>query len=519
MKRKRNVVKIISVVVFAVLAMVFSNHVKAETIRTGDYVGKVYMKKVKDGRSMYLRSQWVLRSDGQFVYCLEPWKTVSDGEVYVQADATSYNELSKEQMDKIILLAYYGYGYEGHEDENWYTITQLVIWQTVDPAGDFFFTDGLNGPRQTLYESEMAELRNLVEEHYKMPSFANKTYTASIGKDFTVVDDNNVLNKFKLNGGTSGVRLEGNSITLSSNEETTKEIELVKNTNKYDSVPFVYSSANSQNVMRVGNFTELKTHFNVVFKSGQINLTKKAKEDNYNDKISLQKAEYQVYDEDDRLVGTIVTDENGQGSLQNLPFGRYKIKESKPSYGYALDPQEYTVEINEGALIQDLEVYEELDKKEVKINKQFLDAYTEEFKPEEGIYFDVYTEDGQTLVGTLLTDKDGNGSVMLPYGTYLVKQRNSHTNYYKVADFTITIDENTDFVQKELINYPKIRIVPKKEIVEVPVEVPVVVPVEVEKEVVKIVEVPNTGKNTDFTIVNYLLMALKLAFVSKWNMI
>lgn len=517
MKKQFNVVKIISIVVFTILCLLIANTTKAETLTVGSYVGQTYMKKVrKDGLSMYLRSQWILTSDGKFAYCLEPWETIDEGQVYVKGDVTSYQNLSPQTMQRIVLLAYYGYGYEGHEEEKWYTITQQVIWKTVDPEGDFFFTGWLNGERISLYEEEMAELNRLVDEHTVLPSFANNTYTASISKDFTLTDTNNVLSKFKLVTHPAGVRIEGNTFTINSTKEKNQEIKLVKSTNKYDSVPFVYSNATSQNVMLVGNFEDINTQFNIIFKSGQIDLTKKAKEENYNEKITLEGAEYEVYDETHQLMGTITTSSTGEGSLSNLPFGTYTIKEKTPSYGYALDPTEYTVEINENLLLANLDVYEELDKRKIEINKQFLDAYTEEFKAEEGIYFDIYTEDGVTLVASILTDKDGNASIELPYGTYLVKQRNTHQNYYKVADFTITIDENTDVIKKELVNYPKIRIVPKKEIVEV--EVPVIV--EKEKEVVKVIEVPNTGKNEDeITFISYLLFTVKIAFVRKCKMI
>ena len=36
-----------------------------------------------------------------------------------------------------------------------------MIWQAADPTGNFYFTDGLNGPRITAYTNEMNEINNL----------------------------------------------------------------------------------------------------------------------------------------------------------------------------------------------------------------------------------------------------------------------------------------------------------------------------------------------------------------------
>ena len=45
--------------------------------------------------------------------------------------------------ERISLLAYYGYGYEGHSDQKWYAITQVMIWRTTNPESDIYFTDTL----------------------------------------------------------------------------------------------------------------------------------------------------------------------------------------------------------------------------------------------------------------------------------------------------------------------------------------------------------------------------------------
>ena len=71
---------------------------------------------------------------------------------------------------------------------------------------------------------------------------------------------------------------------------------------------------------------------------------------NGNDNYSLKGAEYSIYKDQKctNYVNKIVTDENGKGSLGNLPLGVYYVKETKASPGYNKDPQVYKVNISSG---------------------------------------------------------------------------------------------------------------------------------------------------------------------------
>ena len=494
----KNGVKFISLVVFAVLCSLFICSVKAEGVVAGGYVGKVYMKKVKGEQKGYLRSQWVLRaSDNQFVYCIEPWAKIHSEEVYEQKTTSEYTNISPETMERVKLLAYYGYGYEGHEDENWYTITQLMIWRAIDPDGDFYFTDVANGTRISLFENEMTELDRLVNEHSILPSFVNQNYTNSIKRDLVLTDSNNVLDKFNIIKGSEFVKAKGNNyLTLKSDSVALGEIELTKKANKYNTIPFVYVNDQSQNVLTVGNFDDLITKVNVEFRAGKINLTKKSNEKNYNDKITLENAQYEVFDDKGNSMGIITTDKNGFGTLDNLPYGVYTVKEIKASYGYAIDPTIYKVEINDSTLEINLEVYEKLDKKELEITKEYLDALTGETNPESNVYFDIYTEDGDYLVGSVKTNEAGKASLKLSYGRYIVRQRNGKSGYIIADDFLLIIDENTpQKLSKKIINYPEEK--PEEKL---------------------IVNIPNTAQNKmDTSLLLIILLLLKLVLGKQMN--
>ena len=478
---KNNLIKLCSLVVFAVICFGFASNVKAEKIYSDGYAGKIYIKKEGQGKKMYLRVEWLKRtSDNQLVYCIEPWDIIDEDNEFTETNPSLYGSLSVDQLNRIKLLIYYGYGYSGHEDVKWYGITQLAIWRTVDPYGNFYFTDTANGSMITDYDNDLLELDNLVTAHSIIPSFTNQNYTSSIKRNLVLNDTNGVLEKYQIQDNNGIVKNNsGNSLTIASDKEGKYTINLVKKGTRFSSVPLIYVSS-SQDCMSVGNFDDIATSLTVEFKSGKIDLLKKGHEKYYNEKITLENAEYEVFDEKGNSVGVLITNKEGMATLEHLPYGKYIIKERKASYGYAIDPKEYVVEINEEALVQSLEVYEDLDKKELEITKEYLDSLTNETFPEEDIYYDIYTEDGNYLIGSIKTNSEGKASLKLSYGSYIVRQRNGKSGYKIGDDFKIVIDENTEpKVSKNIINYP-------------------------EK---KIVRIPNTNKSR-IPILPYLLLSL-----------
>ena len=56
-------------------------------------------------------------------------------------------------------------------------------------------------------------------------------------------------------------------------------------------------------------------------------------------------AEYTVYDSDGNVAGTLTTDAYGKSDELELPEGTYTVKETYAPWGYAKDPQTYTVKV------------------------------------------------------------------------------------------------------------------------------------------------------------------------------
>ena len=64
-----------------------------------------------------------------------------------------------------------------------------------------------------------------------------------------------------------------------------------------------------------------------------------------NPNYSLARVKYGVY-YGNALIGTITTDENGTGTLENVLVGDYTVKEMEPSRGYAIETSGHNVSVN-----------------------------------------------------------------------------------------------------------------------------------------------------------------------------
>ena len=83
--------------------------------------------------------------------------------------------------------------------------------------------------------------------------------------------------------------------------------------------------------------------------------------------------------------------------------------------------------------------------------KVYADSRTTILTAEPNITFEFYLKSNNQLYATGTTNKDGKLSVTLPFGTYVVKQKNTTEGYEKLADFEIKV-ENEDTITKLLSN-------------------------------------------------------------------
>ena len=444
------------------LMAIFSiNEVHAEqytgqAIWPSEYISNIYIKKVKpDGYTKYQQARFIRRSeDNAFVYCVQPYTDIDNNLPYYNVERSDYARVlgfSDAQWERISLLAYYGYGYEGHSDQKWYAITQVMIWRTTNPESDIYFTDTLNGNRVSRFDGEMAELESLVANHYKAPRFQDNI-VMPIGSTITLNDSNNVLSNFRVAGATNvNASVNGNTLTVTATKVGDATINLQKSATKYELPPIVYFKDGSQNVFRVGNYDPVRTNLKIKVVGGKVTPEKydvETKTKQAQGEATLDGAIYGIYKIDGTKIGTV----SSNTTSNYLPeLGRFYLLEEKASTGYTLDSNKYYFEITEDNLTPTVKVYEQVIRRDFEITKVYATDETTIMTPEVGVKFGVYNRNG-VLVGEYTTNNQGNFEFNLPYGSYTVKQLTSTSGHEKMKDFNIEVKEVGGVIKKVISN-------------------------------------------------------------------
>lgn len=445
-----------------------------QAIWPSEYISNIYIKKVKpDGYTKYQQARFIRRSeDNKFVYCLQPYTDIDNNLPYYDVIREDYERVlgfSEEQWERISLLAYYGYQYDqngyNHNDQKWYVITQVMIWRTTNPESQIFFTDTLNGNRISKFDSEIAELESLVANHYKRPQLQSGL-VVPIGSTIEVNDSNNVLSNYKVTFTDKvSASINGNTLSVTANSIGEGSITFEKKATKYEIPPIVYFSDHSQNVFRVGNFDPVVSKFTLKVIGGRVTPAKVDVETRTNTpqgEAKLGGAVYGIYKVDGTRVGQVVTNEDGRNTSDYLPeLGRFYLLEEQPSEGYLLDSNKYYFEITEDNLNPEVQVFEQVIKRDFEFTKVYASAETQIMEPEVGIKFGIYNNKNE-LVEEVTTDSQGVFRFTLPYGTYTIKQLTTTKGHEKIDDFTVEAKTTGEVVKKVISNAPitaKLRVV------------------------------------------------------------
>lgn len=406
-------------------------------------LNNIYINKynVQTKQIWFQRSQMIKETNtNEIAYCIDPFIYFKNNSIYTESNIN----LNNEKLNKIKLLAHYGYKYENHNDEIWYAVTQVAIWREIIGDNNVYFTNKLNGQRINNYEYLINELYETINNNMKKPSFENKEYTILENDTLILTDENNVLNKYNTNIG----KIENNTLIINNLSKGNHKINLIKKDNKHNKPVLFYISQNSQSVMKTGDIIEN----NAVLQINSINTflnIKKIDKDTKQCNNKLQGTKYQLFDQNNTKVKEVVIDNNCLAQIKNIPFGNYKLKEVKAGFGYQLDNKEYEVEINPTNNIINLTLENEIIKKKLIINKKYGNKIN--LNPEANIGFNIYNEDNQ-LINTIKTNNLGIAEIVLPFGKYIIKQINTTEGYEKAKDFEIIV-ENTNEEYKNLIDY------------------------------------------------------------------
>ncbi|HHL0973372.1 TPA: SpaA isopeptide-forming pilin-related protein [Bacillus cereus] len=152
----------------------------------------------------------------------------------------------------------------------------------------------------------------------------------------------------------------------------------------------------------------------------------------------LPGAVFEVFDNNQKRVGTITADKNGIAELGNVEIGTYGVKEVKAPVGYVLDPTPKIFEVKTGEV-----AVIEMKNEQIKGNVQLLKVDQDGKKKLEGAVFILADAKGN-LIHEYTTDKEGLIKVdNLKYGEYQFIEKSSPVGYMLVKEpISFSIKEN-----------------------------------------------------------------------------
>ena len=158
-----------------------------------------------------------------------------------------------------------------------------------------------------------------------------------------------------------------------------------------------------------------------------------------------------IYDEDNKLIHEITTDEDGYVISPALLYGNYYLKEISAPEGYILNDEIYPFSIETNNQIIHFYISNEIIKGKVEVRKTEPIAGN----PLEGTVFGVYDADNN-LVEEITTDESGIAlSSDLVYGDYYIRELESLGGYISDdRECRFCISEDGQSVELDVLNTP-----------------------------------------------------------------
>lgn len=424
------------------------------TFYEAEKIENIWTKSIKNNTAHYQKARFYRRTiDNKPAYCVEPFLFFQDNAIY--EELLNPNNISQEIWERMTLIAHFGYGYENHQDNKWYAITQLMIWKTADPTGEFYFTDKLNGNKIDIFTNEQQEINNLINLYLTKPNI-NETINIAENQSIKITDTNKVLHHYNILSTNDDIKIIDDNLVINNLKAGEYNLTLERKDNLYNESSIYYYNPDSQNLMTAGKININKFNIKIIVKKTNIEITKQDNDTNSTNakgEAKLDGAIYGIYDNKNNLLKEITINEDCKAQISNLPYGKYNIKEIKAGIGYTIDKNTYEIELNQNTYNIKLILKNKVIEKQVNIHKEYSDINNQNSKPEQNITFNIYDYQNN-LYDTITTDCNGNANIILPYGKYKIEQINTTNGYRKIETFQIIIDEKYDETQiHNLIDY------------------------------------------------------------------
>ena len=153
--------------------------------------------------------------------------------------------------------------------------------------------------------------------------------------------------------------------------------------------------------------------------------------------IKLEGVKFEIYDKDQNLVDTVITDKEGIATSKKLPIDNiYTIKEIETADNYYLSNKTYEVQFTEDKEVKTVNITNEHEKGNVDIYKHD----SEEEKALQGAEFELTNLTENKVIGKYTTDENGKIYITgLRTGIYLLKETKAPEGYKLSKDITFEV--------------------------------------------------------------------------------
>ena len=429
---KQNIIKLL-VITIAITSIFGITKVNAQSLQDELYIDYDYQwwvatynfgttDRVKTQEKMIRR-----RSDNAPVYCIQADIKLIAGTVNGVIDEDtmiSMTQLTKEQMDRIRLISYYGYGYGSHTAPEWYYATQMLIWQITNPGYIYAIADNDSTlTPSNRYDSYYNEINSLVDNHTTQPSFYGQKVEMVAGNTVTLTDTNGVLSKYYegVENDNVSAKIEGNNLVITAKKGY--EGEILLNTKENTNKPILYEGAN-QYCLSAGD-PDMNIAYLDIYSSVPFTGNKYYGNENTGAYVPEEGAVFELYNEEtNELITTLTTGVDGEMSI-NLNFGKYRLHQIKGKDSYKFI-EDYIFEVNATQTEINVIFKNEKIKSDLVFTK--TDISTDVGLP--NTLIEIYDANTDELVFSGRTDENGYIIIKdIEYGDYYILEKEAPEGY------------------------------------------------------------------------------------------
>lgn len=313
----------------------------SSTFYIGYKIDNIRYVKDKNGTLVYSDFKTIHKSGtNELAYCIQPGVKMSD-DAYDEYE--QYNDkffIDEAKMQKVRLIARYGYLYKNHTDINWYVASQFMIWHAVMPTTwDIYFVDS-NNNRIDLFKEEIDEINNLISQHHDSPNI-DSTYEFNYLDDIVIEDDNYIIENYKFSSGS----ILGNKLVIGDVLEPgdySYHLNIIDNTK-----PLFYNHPVGQDLFTRGEVYTSSVEFTIHITAGKVKINEC---DEKTFKEVMIGGTYEILDQDDFVVDTITCLEGEECLSKILPIGYYKIRVKDLGDDYEINDTIYDVEVTDNGV-------------------------------------------------------------------------------------------------------------------------------------------------------------------------